>query len=58
MKALVQFRKDAWPQEYQLWKSKGWLQAAAGGQSPVSRLARTKVGAPLQGNATARRACS
>jgi multimeric flavodoxin WrbA len=25
MKALVQFRKDAWPYEYQLWKSNGWL---------------------------------
>jgi multimeric flavodoxin WrbA len=25
MKALIQFRKDAWPYEYELWKSKGWL---------------------------------
>jgi multimeric flavodoxin WrbA len=25
MKALVLFRKDEWPYEYQHWKSKGWL---------------------------------
>jgi multimeric flavodoxin WrbA len=25
MKALVQYRKEAWPYEYQHWKSKGWL---------------------------------
>jgi len=25
MKALVQFRKDAWPYEYDYWKSEGWL---------------------------------
>jgi len=25
MKTLVQFRKDAWPYEYEHWKSQGWL---------------------------------
>ena len=25
MKALVQFRKDDWPYEYQHWRSQGWL---------------------------------
>ena len=25
MRSLVQFRKDAWPYEYQHWTSKGWL---------------------------------
>jgi hypothetical protein len=25
MKALVQYRRDAWPYEYQHWKSKTWL---------------------------------
>lgn len=25
MKSLVQYRKDAWPYEYQHWQSRGWL---------------------------------